>query len=70
MVNNIPNAYIVCLIYTSLRSVFSYLDFREVLVWVISSSYRVASTFIMRTTSCAELIFVEEVVEVMVVKMV
>jgi hypothetical protein len=58
----------VCLICASLRGVFSYLDFREVLIWVASSSYRVASTLIMKTTSRTEPVLIEEVVEVMVVE--
>jgi len=49
-----------------LRGIFGCLDSREVLVWVASSSCRVASALIMRTTSRAESIFTEEVVEVVV----
>jgi hypothetical protein len=54
--------------YTGLRDIFGCLDFREVLVWVASSSYRVASALIMRTTSYAEPVLVEEVIEVVVVE--
>jgi hypothetical protein len=50
----------------SLKSIFSCLDFRGVLVWVIFSSCRVASTLIIRTTNCVKLVLVEEVVEVVV----
>jgi hypothetical protein len=57
----------ICLIYAGLRGVFGCLDFRGVLVWVASSSCRVASIFIMRTTSRAEPVLIEEVVEVVVV---
>jgi hypothetical protein len=70
MVINILNIYMVYLMCTSSRGVFSYLDFRGVLVQVTSSSHRVTSTLIMRTTSYAEPILIEEVVEVMVVVMV
>jgi hypothetical protein len=52
--------------YAGLKGVFSYLDFRGVLVWVASSSYRVASILIIRTTSCIEPVLVEEVVKIVV----
>jgi hypothetical protein len=56
--------------YASLKDVFSCLDFREVFVWVISSSYRVTSTLIIRTTSHAEPILIEEVIKIIVVEIV
>jgi hypothetical protein len=68
MVIDVPNARIVCPIYADLRSIFSCLDFRGVLVWVASSSHRVASALIMRTTSHIEPILVEKVIEVIVVE--
>jgi len=68
MVSNVLNAYTVCLMHVGLRGVFGYLDFREVLIRVVSSSCRVASALIIRTTSCAEPVLVEEVVEVIVVE--
>ena len=68
MVSNILNACMVCPMYAGLRGVFGCLDFREVLVWVASSSCRVASALIIRTTSRAEPVLVEEVVEVVVVE--
>jgi len=70
MVSDAPNACTVCPMCAGLRGVFGCLDFREVLVWVASSSRRVASALIMRTTRCAEPVLVEEVVEVVVVEMV
>ena len=70
MVSDVPNACTVCPMRAGLRSVFGCLDFRKVFVWVASSSCRVASAFIMRTTSRAEPVLVEEVVEVVVVEMV
>jgi hypothetical protein len=68
IVSNILNIYIVYLIYTSLKGVFGYLDFREVLIQVASSSYRVASALIIKTTSYMEPILVKKVVEIIVVE--
>jgi hypothetical protein len=66
MVINILNTYTVYLIYAGLRGIFSYLDFREVLMRVVSSSHKVANTLIIKTTSCVKLMLVEEVVKVIV----
>jgi hypothetical protein len=66
MVINILNTCIICLIYTGLRNIFSYLDFRGVLIWVISNSYRVASILIIKTTSRVKPILIEKVVKVVV----
>ena len=68
MVSDALNACTVCPMRAGLRDIFGCLDFREVLVWVASSSYRVASALIMRTTSRAKPVLVEEVVEVVVVE--
>jgi hypothetical protein len=67
IVINVLNACIVYLIYADLRGVFGYLDFRGVLIQVVSSSYKVASTLIIKTTSCIEPVLVEKVVEVVIV---
>jgi len=66
MASNVLNTRIVYLMHADLRGIFGYLDFREVLVRVASSSYRVASIFIIRTTSRVEPVLVEEVIEVVV----
>jgi hypothetical protein len=56
----------VCLIYTNSKGIFSYLDFRGVLIRVISSSYRVTSTLIIKPTSYTEPMLIEEVVKIIV----
>jgi hypothetical protein len=67
MAIDVPNARTVRPMRAGSRGVFGCLDFRGVLVRVASSSRRVASALIMRTTSRAEPVLVEEVVEVVVV---